>query len=87
MLLCKGKYNDHMRKLMRNVDHELFYFQVISQLKILMRSDVIAHKFDREKWSNELSPFLNLWKKLNQVCVFLMCLLVDDVPISVVYNV
>ena len=32
-----------------------------------MRSDVVAHKFDREKWSNELSPFLNLWKKLNQV--------------------
>ncbi|CAB3978327.1 cytoplasmic dynein 2 heavy chain 1-like [Paramuricea clavata] len=40
--------------------------QVISQLKVLMRSTVAAHKFDREKWSAELSPFLNLWKKLNQ---------------------
>ena len=41
--------------------------QVIGQLKVLMRSDVIAHKFDKEKWSVELSPILNLWKKLNQV--------------------
>ncbi|EDO28350.1 predicted protein, partial [Nematostella vectensis] len=40
--------------------------QVISQLKVLMRSDVVAHKFDKEKWSTELSPILNLWKKLNQ---------------------
>ena len=32
-----------------------------------MRSTVAAHKFDREKWTAELSPFLNLWKKLNQV--------------------
>ncbi|KXJ28478.1 Cytoplasmic dynein 2 heavy chain 1 [Exaiptasia diaphana] len=41
--------------------------QVIGQLKVLMRSDVVAHKFDKEKWSVELSPILNLWKKLNQV--------------------
>ncbi|XP_074620352.1 cytoplasmic dynein 2 heavy chain 1-like [Acropora palmata] len=40
--------------------------QVISQLKVLMRSDLEAHKFDKEKWSTELSPILNLWKKLNQ---------------------
>ena len=32
-----------------------------------MRSDLEAYKFDKEKWSTELSPILNLWKKLNQV--------------------
>lgn len=41
--------------------------QVISQLKVLMRSNLEASKFDKEKWSTELSPILNLWKKLNQV--------------------
>ncbi|KAM7436007.1 Cytoplasmic dynein 2 heavy chain 1 [Porites harrisoni] len=40
--------------------------QVISQLKVLMRSDLEAYKFDKDKWSTELSPILNLWKKLNQ---------------------
>ncbi|MXQ96699.1 hypothetical protein E5288_WYG013272 [Bos mutus] len=40
--------------------------QVISQLKILGRSVTAGCKFDREIWSNELSPVLNLWKKLNQ---------------------
>ena len=35
-----------------------------------MRSDLEAHKFDKEKWSTELSPILNLWKKLNQVHLF-----------------
>ena len=45
----------------------LFGCQVISQLKVLMRSNLEAHKFDKEKWSTELSPILNLWKKLNQV--------------------
>lgn len=44
-----------------------FYYQVISQLKVLMRADTIADKFDREQWTNELSPILSLWKKLNQV--------------------
>ena len=32
-----------------------------------MRSDLEAYKFDKDKWSTELSPILNLWKKLNQV--------------------
>uniref|UniRef100_A0A8C5PRQ6 Dynein cytoplasmic 2 heavy chain 1 n=1 Tax=Leptobrachium leishanense TaxID=445787 RepID=A0A8C5PRQ6_9ANUR len=41
--------------------------QVISQLRILSRSVTAGCKFDRELWSNELSPVLNLWKKLNQV--------------------
>lgn len=40
--------------------------QVIGQLKVLMRSNLEASKFDKEKWSTELSPILNLWKKLNQ---------------------
>ncbi|XP_033122293.1 cytoplasmic dynein 2 heavy chain 1-like, partial [Anneissia japonica] len=40
--------------------------QVISQLKVLRRLDVEAGKFDKEKWSSELSPVLSLWKKLNQ---------------------
>ena len=40
---------------------------MISQLKILQRSDTKANKFDKEVWANELGPVLNLWKKLNQV--------------------
>ncbi|XP_069998938.1 cytoplasmic dynein 2 heavy chain 1 isoform X2 [Penaeus vannamei] len=40
--------------------------QVISQLKVLMRSPELAGRFDREKWHTQLSPVLNLWKKLNQ---------------------
>ena len=57
--------------------HELFYFQVISQLKVLMRPDILSQKFDKEKWGSELAPILNLWKKLNQVgrfCQFFYCL-------------
>ncbi|KAM4743047.1 cytoplasmic dynein 2 heavy chain 1 isoform 3-T4 [Anableps anableps] len=40
--------------------------QVISQLRVLSRSVAAGSKFDRELWSNGLSPVLNLWKKLNQ---------------------
>jgi dynein heavy chain 2 len=39
---------------------------VIKQLKIIMLSTESVSKFDREKWQAELSPILNLWKKLNQ---------------------
>uniref|UniRef100_A0A0L8FKZ3 Dynein heavy chain region D6 P-loop domain-containing protein n=1 Tax=Octopus bimaculoides TaxID=37653 RepID=A0A0L8FKZ3_OCTBM len=39
---------------------------VICQLRILMRSDIKGSKFDKEVWSSELGPILNLWKKLNQ---------------------
>ncbi|XP_038617598.1 cytoplasmic dynein 2 heavy chain 1 [Tachyglossus aculeatus] len=39
---------------------------VISQLRTLGRSVSAGCKFDREIWSNELSPILSLWKKLNQ---------------------
>lgn len=45
----------------------ILFFQVISQLRILGRAVTAGCKFDREIWSNELSPVLNLWKKLNQV--------------------
>uniref|UniRef100_A0A4W3JIK2 Dynein cytoplasmic 2 heavy chain 1 n=1 Tax=Callorhinchus milii TaxID=7868 RepID=A0A4W3JIK2_CALMI len=45
----------------------IFSSQVIAQLRILSRSITAGCKFDREIWSNELSPILNLWKKLNQV--------------------
>ena len=38
----------------------------IGQLKVLMRSVAGAAKFEREKWQKELTPTLNLWKKLNQ---------------------
>ena len=31
-----------------------------------MRSAEGASKFEREKWSVELSPIMSLWKKLNQ---------------------
>ena len=41
--------------------------QVISQLKMLQKSDAKATKFDKEVWTNELGPILNLWKKVNQV--------------------
>ncbi|TRY75069.1 hypothetical protein TCAL_08574 [Tigriopus californicus] len=37
----------------------------INQLKLLMRSVIGAAKFEREKWQKELTPVLNLWKKLN----------------------
>ncbi|XP_073719558.1 cytoplasmic dynein 2 heavy chain 1 [Misgurnus anguillicaudatus] len=40
--------------------------QVISQLRILSRPIAAGSKFDRELWSNALSPVLNLWKRLNQ---------------------
>ncbi|KAM9852784.1 cytoplasmic dynein 2 heavy chain 1 isoform 4-T4 [Aulostomus maculatus] len=40
--------------------------QVISQLRVMSRSEATGSKFDRELWSNGLSPILNLWKKLNQ---------------------
>nr|XP_032832089.1 cytoplasmic dynein 2 heavy chain 1 [Petromyzon marinus]XP_032832097.1 cytoplasmic dynein 2 heavy chain 1 [Petromyzon marinus]XP_032832104.1 cytoplasmic dynein 2 heavy chain 1 [Petromyzon marinus] len=40
--------------------------QVIGQLKAMMRPASVHTKFDREMWSHELSPVLNLWKKLNQ---------------------
>uniref|UniRef100_A0A8C4HFM7 Cytoplasmic dynein 2 heavy chain 1 n=1 Tax=Dicentrarchus labrax TaxID=13489 RepID=A0A8C4HFM7_DICLA len=40
--------------------------QVISQLRVLSRSVATGSKFDRELWSNGLSPVLYLWKKLNQ---------------------
>ena len=43
--------------------------QVISQLRVLMRSESTGERFDRELWAAELNPLLALWKKLNQVIV------------------
>ncbi|PAA68244.1 hypothetical protein BOX15_Mlig013490g1 [Macrostomum lignano] len=40
--------------------------QVIGQLRVLQRVDVKGVKFDKDLWAQELSPILNLWKKLNQ---------------------
>ena len=48
---------------------------VISQLKVVMRSGGAGEKFDRNLWSTELTPILSLWKKLNQVCVFIEILI------------
>lgn len=43
--------------------------QVISQLRMMQRVDGSSEKFDREAWEKQLTPFLNLWRKLNQVPV------------------
>ncbi|CAI8045536.1 Cytoplasmic dynein 2 heavy chain 1 [Geodia barretti] len=40
--------------------------KVLSQLRVVARAEGSAERFDREVWSAELSPLLNLWKKLNQ---------------------
>ncbi|XP_068082912.1 cytoplasmic dynein 2 heavy chain 1 [Anabrus simplex] len=40
--------------------------EVISQLKTLLRPLEGTRKFDREEWQTQLTPILNLWKKLNQ---------------------
>ena len=40
--------------------------KVLGQLKQLRLSSEVAARFDREKWTAELSPVLALWKKLNQ---------------------
>ena len=34
---------------------------------VLMRSEELVGRFDRDKWHTQLSPVLNTWKKLNQV--------------------
>lgn len=39
----------------------------ISQLKLLMQPSESSVRLDLAKWSTELSPVLNLWKRLNQV--------------------
>ena len=40
--------------------------KVLNQLKQLRLSSEVAARFDRERWTAELSPILALWKKLNQ---------------------
>ncbi|RKO94668.1 hypothetical protein BDK51DRAFT_21975 [Blyttiomyces helicus] len=36
---------------------------IIGQLKIVRQIDIQGQKFDREKWSRELNPFLQIWKR------------------------
>ncbi|KAJ3052007.1 hypothetical protein HK097_006986 [Rhizophlyctis rosea] len=38
---------------------------VITQLRILRQVDTQGQRFDKDRWSKELMPFLQLWKKLN----------------------
>jgi hypothetical protein len=40
--------------------------QIVNQLKILMREEVAAEKFDREMWARELAPIMSQWQKFNQ---------------------
>ena len=46
--------------------------QVLTQLKILMREEVVADKFDREIWSRELTPAMTQWSKLNTVSIAIL---------------
>ena len=50
-----------------NVQCWWLWLQVLGQLRVVARAEGSAERFDREVWSAELSPLLNLWKKLNQV--------------------
>ncbi len=40
--------------------------ETVVQLRALMRTITGAQTFERDKWQKELTPILNLWKKLNQ---------------------
>ncbi|KAI9364365.1 dynein heavy chain and region D6 of dynein motor-domain-containing protein [Zopfochytrium polystomum] len=48
------------RGLQRNTSRN-----VLNQLKLMRSLDLQSERFDRERWSRELMPFLQLWKKLN----------------------
>jgi hypothetical protein len=39
----------------------------VNQLKVLVREEVAAEKFDREMWARELAPIMSQWQKFNQV--------------------
>lgn len=52
---------------------------VISQLKIIKRATTKASKFDKDVWAKELSPLLNLWKKLNTVCSMWIIVLIANI--------
>ena len=63
--------------------------QVLGQLRVVARAEGSAERFDRELWSAELSPLLNLWKKLNQVTYTQLrplsvqkCMYLSHVPIQ-----
>jgi dynein heavy chain 2 len=40
--------------------------KVISGLKLLMRTDALADKFDRQLWARELEPVIRMWGRLHQ---------------------
>lgn len=39
--------------------------EIINQLLLLKNDDVRSQKFNKDQWSQQLLPFLQLWKKLN----------------------
>jgi dynein heavy chain 2 len=49
------------RTYQRNVSES-----VLKQLRMIVLSTESVFKFEKEKWQVELTPILNLWKKLNQ---------------------
>ncbi|KAJ3022561.1 Cytoplasmic dynein 2 heavy chain 1 [Thoreauomyces humboldtii] len=51
---------------------------VIGQLKILRQVDVQSQRFDKERWTRELSPFLLLWRKLTTGTDLLQRKIVQD---------
>ena len=52
----------------------------IGELRKLARLDTRATRFYKELWSQELTPVLNFWKKLNQ-CAFTTYLLTKRIPV------
>ncbi|TPX70937.1 hypothetical protein SpCBS45565_g01524 [Spizellomyces sp. 'palustris'] len=51
-----------------NIDRALQRYSsqsVILQLKVLRQADIQGLRFEKEKWARDLTPFLQLWKKLN----------------------
>ncbi|KAJ3088912.1 Cytoplasmic dynein 2 heavy chain 1 [Quaeritorhiza haematococci] len=48
------------RTLQRNISQ-----RVVAQLKLLRQVETQHQYFERERWVKELTPFLQLWKKLN----------------------
>ncbi|KAJ3271177.1 Cytoplasmic dynein 2 heavy chain 1 [Borealophlyctis nickersoniae] len=38
---------------------------VVAQLKVMRQVDVTEDRFDKDRWARELTPFLQLWKKVN----------------------
>lgn len=54
--------------LLQGYISEIFQQTFCLHIAALMRSVEGVSKFNREEWQVQLTPVLNLWKKLNQVC-------------------